>query len=893
MRIDRTKLIAAIDIDGYYRNHISGKIQSGENGWCNGRCPFPDHADTNPSFGYNRYTGAFKCFGCNRSGDLIKFDQLIAGGSYRDALLRLAGTTDTIVTQETLAEKVQRYHYNLIADKDDSLTTVTRMGITVPVVRRHQLGYMPNFGRHQARMIFPIFDEHGTVITLKKYSRQAPAKRKSKFEKGGKVSLYGIHQIPANQLPIVICAGEKDKCIGESILGENFLFVTFTGGESALPQGEQWQSTRQALQDKPVIICYDADQAGHHGAQKLAQALTTIAKKITIVHWPLSFSQQCPKGDLSDFLLHWPQGGKQPMIELLANAPISDPTPLPAPNYRSSGNISETPSGYHKTLNPATTIPISNFIIRPRQRLWIDGKEAVAATLIHCQGEYQVILERQAWHTRQNFLKQIASIDLAFTGNELDLQHIQAIVADYQVPTRKGSRLLGYHHHDGAQHFFLLPDRIIADHPQPDTVYIPESGGSHPLLPVFQPRPQESDHHISAFLNQLLPQLINLHHRPPLAILIGWLFATPFKPQLHQTIGHFPILNIYGTRGSGKSSLALLLWRLFGFSGEIFSCTQSRFSWLKLLAATNAYPLFFDEYKPWDMSHGEVQKLHRLVRRVYIGEIESRGKPDQTLVQYRLQAPIAIIGEVSFQEPALLERILPVPLSFQELTTNHRQTYAQIKALPLTTFLIPYLQWTLSQDSTAIWADIHHRHQSSLNQFSDRVSDNIKVALFGLACYRNFAQAHQIAIPKIDEQAVIALCATELCGEVDGGRLAVDILLEKLAYLAESGILIKDRDYRVAAPLIYLRLEPCLDKFKEWASKVHFANEILDAKAYRQMFKERQDSYVVELGKKMRIGYGCYRCVAVDSDQARQIGIVLDGFLGHGGEGVFTRGGTR
>ena len=40
------------------------------------RCPFPDHEDNTPSFIVTPSENLWNCFGCNRGGDIFKFDEL-------------------------------------------------------------------------------------------------------------------------------------------------------------------------------------------------------------------------------------------------------------------------------------------------------------------------------------------------------------------------------------------------------------------------------------------------------------------------------------------------------------------------------------------------------------------------------------------------------------------------------------------------------------------------------------------------------------------------------------------------------------------------------------------------------------------------------------------------
>jgi DNA primase len=121
-----------------------------------------------------------------------------------------------------------------------------------------------------------------------------------------------------------------------------------------------------------------------------------------------------------------------------------------------------------------------------------------------------------------------------------------------------------------------------------------------------------------------------LHEPSVIGPMVGWFFATPFKPPLHRRLGHFPIFNCWGTKGAGKTSLLQLFWRLFGVVSPLFSVTETDFSLLTLLSATTSIPLVFDEFKPWDMRQDQVRRFERMVRRVYQGEVEHRGRPDLT-----------------------------------------------------------------------------------------------------------------------------------------------------------------------------------------------------------------------------------------------------------------------
>lgn len=59
---------------------IDWQIQSSHTGWTHkSKCPFPDHKDDTPSFGFNTKDQRFYCFGCRKSGNTVQFLSYMSG----------------------------------------------------------------------------------------------------------------------------------------------------------------------------------------------------------------------------------------------------------------------------------------------------------------------------------------------------------------------------------------------------------------------------------------------------------------------------------------------------------------------------------------------------------------------------------------------------------------------------------------------------------------------------------------------------------------------------------------------------------------------------------------------------------------------------------------------
>jgi len=114
-------------------------------------------------------------------------------------------------------------------------------------------------------IVFPVLDITGEFLFNKyRVSPLSDAKPKYTYDKGGKVSLYGIDKI-GDSKSVLITEGEKDCLASWSC---NIPAVTSTGG--AMSFQEEWAIL---LQGKEVTLCFDNDFAGGEGMAKTAKIL--------------------------------------------------------------------------------------------------------------------------------------------------------------------------------------------------------------------------------------------------------------------------------------------------------------------------------------------------------------------------------------------------------------------------------------------------------------------------------------------------------------------------------------------------------------------------------------------------------------------------------------------
>ena len=207
----------------------------------------------------------------------------------------------------------------------------------------------------------------------------------------------------------------------------------------------------------------------------------------------------------------------------------------------------------------------------------------------------------------------------------------------------------------------------------------------------------------TAAASVILPNLLKMNTPDVVLPVLGWFFAAPLKPRIQKLLRHYPMLMVWGTQGSGKSTMMMeVLWPLLGVvSTEPYSATETEFALLKLLSSTNSVPVFIDEYKPYDMQRHRRNTLHRYMRRLYTGEVEERGRADQTLVSYRLAAPLCVAGETRPIEPALVERMLTANPEKNALQGDPRyeQAYRRIQQVNPTLLAAGIVRFLLSRDT--------------------------------------------------------------------------------------------------------------------------------------------------------------------------------------------------
>jgi len=551
------------------------------------------------------------------------------------------------------------------------------------------------------------------------------------------------------------------------------------------------------------------------------------------------------------------------------------------------GEIYEDTCFYYCVTARGETKVVSSFTINPTMRVVTEDGELILGEAHTDKGTTvpALRLPLTSFHSKRDLIRQLPSADLQWTGSDNNVQGLLRVLARRPVPRRPGSNMLG-EYRKGEHHVWLGPDCAISKDgfltPSP-VIYVP-SGASLDKRVSYVPTDDDTFLEIASTVFRYLPQV-----NTPAVILpiLGWFFATPMKASFMKAVGSFPTLFVWGTQGSGKSSLCIdIMWPLFGVrDAEPYSATETEFALLKLLTSTRSVPVFIDEYKPYDMQRQRLNTLHRYLRRLYRGETEERGRPDLKVNTYHLQAPVCVAGETRPTEAALLERIItsnPEKTTLKE-KSGYRDAHRELRAVDLVLFAPRYIQFCLGRDFAADLEVARGVTQALLGErkVPVRIVENLTAMLLGVHLFEEFAKAcgcelaEDLGVP----EAVDAILEDVL--ETDHGvKNALDHFLEMLGVMAVQGHLKHRIHYVFDNGRLALHLESAYDAFRAHCKRIDYEGEVVDLKALRRLIMEnkKQGGFVVEESERVVFDGRDGRRRAVLVDLAKTKVVTTDDF---------------
>lgn len=343
-----------------------------------------------------------------------------------------------------------------------------------------------------------------------------------------------------------------------------------------------------------------------------------------------------------------------------------------------SNPIAESSGRYILSRGDSKAKALTNFTMRP-----VNGIKSDSAYLMDI--EFTTIDEKtflnqidsSIFASTQLFkkaIKKIGGIDMVFDGNESDLANIQLYMnnkyRDYNHCL--GLDFVGMYKMDGAW-VYVGTDGAIdrKGNPISSVVSITEDNEALRSGILDTPMIKKSE------LKEISGDLFRFNTYERTINILGWVGACFLKERLRQRKIKLSHLVIAGGAGSGKSeTLEKIIQPIFGLQGSGIGCSGiTKFSTLKSTSSTNLLPVIFEEYKPHKLSKIELDLISATLRSTYDYQTSQRGRADQSVVNYMRRSPICLVGESSFDETAIKERIVDVQFAKSDRTAEHTKSY--------------------------------------------------------------------------------------------------------------------------------------------------------------------------------------------------------------------------
>ena len=247
-----------------------------------------------------------------------------------------------------------------------------------------------------------------------------------------------------------------------------------------------------------------------------------------------------------------------------------------------------------------------------------------------------------------------------------------------------------------------------------------------------------------------------------LAVMLGWFTACTLKHPLYHMglIKNFPILQVFGDAGSGKSTSMNLLLKMFVWKEDFkVNTAGSGFTdaaFRSLAIGSTSIPIVVDEVKAQNLGRSNwLDTFRQMIQNIYTigGRIRKAGGTSKDshsgeLVNAPMFAPLAFLGEtMETSQTSLMERI--VCAGFHKSDKNGRESHAY--HLQHNSRLISIVGWTLVQEmmegSMKALAELHTEcykicYEKIYSGQNDRITENAAMVLTGFRFFSNVIEKY-------------------------------------------------------------------------------------------------------------------------------------------------------
>lgn len=476
--------------------------------------------------------------------------------------------------------------------------------------------------------------------------------------------------------------------------------------------------------------------------------------------------------------------------------------------------ITSSEGVYYKVSGNGAASLISTFVVTPKHKVTGPSEDdprvevlkgVMCEVLVNNGTACERIFGESSWKSKSNFLTTIEGIEGAtFFGSDSDIQKLKFFVFSEDNAM------------DEVKEVLQAGLRIEEYKGYPLPVYV-EPGlslnkfgtqGTHVLVKDIPTAPSMRSILLGEVqiqeAGECLENLFQINKPEVIGLLLGWFCASHLKAHLMHAYKQFPLVNLWGNAGSGKTRTAEMMMWLTGCASDYASLSLSlphttKFALLDYVTSTMTIPRILEEFNKARMGDRDYNNAHEIMKSAYnshpvtrgvLGGGRSQSGVNARTVKMEVTSPILYVSEQPVESPPLRQRTLSIGMdsrgrsqgsyAWNQLQKSHKRLEVVAKLLCLEAIATSVDELRTMMDKVVL----------DLPDMEDRPRYNLQVCLMGLEFLR------MVLIKNAVDQSVIEgldLLRAELDEEFlkvvsetmqQTARTEVDLVLEDMAMMA-------------------------------------------------------------------------------------------------------------
>lgn len=341
-------------------------------------------------------------------------------------------------------------------------------------------------------------------------------------------------------------------------------------------------------------------------------------------------------------------------------------------------------------------------------------------------------------------------------------------------------------------------------------------------------------------LAQTIRALCRVNEPVEVAKMLGWFVACHFREHIQFEEPQFPLLNIYGNAGAGKSCLATLIAMINGIDytkAELQNVeVGTLYPLVKYVSSSTTVPRLIEEVNPVQLGNARYGQILGILKAAWSHAPIQRGQVNSnrelSVSEDRVSAPLVYTSEQSATTPALRSRSVEVRLQAktlqnQEYRDNYR--FAVQNRQALLRIARALVTVALGTSPKALLKILHSKSTLIHKAIEDRPRWGMQCCFTGLHMLIHTMNEFKVEGVE-DVQFLYDELVTYMGGrvtEAERGKSAseVDRVLGTMNILADDTMderirLIPSKHYWRQGDSLYLVLQSCLPRYHAYTKTV-------------------------------------------------------------------------